>query len=58
MAGVDSDRLFFPAESAEIVQALPGEQNLHMISSPSGHDGFLIEAPQLGLLLKKTVLRD
>lgn len=58
VAGVDSDRLFFPAESAELVQALPGEQTLHMISSPSGHDGFLIEAPQLGMLLKKTVLKD
>ena len=54
----DSELALAKAESAELVQALPGEQTLHMISSPSGHDGFLIEAPQLGMLLKKTVLKD
>lgn len=58
VAAVDSDRLFFPAESAELVEALPGRQELHMISSPSGHDGFLIEAPQIGRLLHRTVLRE
>ncbi|GHD87439.1 MULTISPECIES: homoserine O-acetyltransferase [Kocuria] len=58
VAAVDSDRLFFPSESAELVAALPGEQELHTITSPSGHDGFLIETPQVGMLLRETVLRD
>lgn len=58
VAAVDSDRLFFPAESAELAAALPGEQELHTITSPSGHDGFLLETPQVGMLLRRTVLRD
>ncbi|CAL8897086.1 homoserine O-acetyltransferase [Kocuria varians] len=58
VAAVDSDRLFYPSESAELAAALPGEQELHMITSPSGHDGFLIETPQVGRLLHRTVLRD
>ena len=57
VAAVDSDRLFLPAESAELVEALPGHHELHTITSPSGHDGFLIEAPQVGMLLHNTVLR-
>ena len=56
VAAVDSDRLFLPAESAELVDALPGRQELHMLTSPSGHDGFLIETPQVGMLLHRTVL--
>lgn len=58
VAAVDSDRLFFPAESAELAAALPGEHELHTITSPSGHDGFLLETPQVGMLLRRTVLRD
>ncbi|RKQ34212.1 homoserine O-acetyltransferase MetX [Kocuria tytonis] len=58
VAAVDSDRLFLPRESAELVAALPGEQELHVITSPSGHDGFLLETPQVGRLLRATLLRD
>jgi homoserine O-acetyltransferase len=47
VAAVDSDRLYFPAQSRELAAALPGEVPLHMIEAPIGHDGFLTEIGQL-----------
>jgi homoserine O-acetyltransferase len=47
IAAVDSDRLYFPAQSRELADALPGEVPLHMIEAPIGHDGFLTEIGQL-----------
>lgn len=56
VAAVDSDRLYLPRESDVLAAALPGAVRRHTLTSPSGHDGFLIEAPQLGKLLVETVL--
>ncbi|MCC5782151.1 homoserine O-acetyltransferase [Kocuria sp. CCUG 69068] len=56
VAAVDSDRLYLPRESDVLAAALPGDVRRHTLTSPSGHDGFLIEAPQLGKLLVETVL--
>ena len=47
IAAVDSDRLYFPDQSRELADALPGEVPLHMIEAPIGHDGFLTEIGQL-----------
>ena len=47
VAAVDSDRLYFPAQSRELADALPGGAELHMIEAPIGHDGFLTEIGQL-----------
>ena len=58
VAAVDSDRLFPPEESAELAASLPGEHEARTITSPSGHDGFLLETPQVGRLLRATVLGD
>ena len=44
---MDSDRLYFPAQSRELADALPGGAELHMIEAPIGHDGFLTEIGQL-----------
>ena len=48
VAAVDSDRLYFPAQSRELADALPGQVPLHIIEAPIGHDGFLTEIGQLG----------
>lgn len=48
VAAVDSDRLYFPAQSRELAEALPGDVPLHVIEAPIGHDGFLTEIGQLG----------
>ncbi|NJC21865.1 homoserine O-acetyltransferase [Arthrobacter pigmenti] len=47
IAAVDSDRLYWPAQSHELATALPGEVTVHTITSPIGHDAFLTEIAQL-----------
>ncbi|WP_346960145.1 homoserine O-acetyltransferase [uncultured Arthrobacter sp.] len=52
VAAVDSDRLYFPAQSRELAGALPGEVPVHVIEAPIGHDGFLTEIGQLSEQLR------
>lgn len=56
VVAVDSDRLFPPRESELLAEALPGRVGVHEISSPSGHDGFLLETSQLARILRDAVL--
>ena len=55
LAAVDSDRLYFPEQSREIAELLPGEHEVHMISSPIGHDGFLTSPDQLADQMRSTL---
>jgi len=51
----DTDWLFTTAQSKEIVSALLSQQkhvSYSELSSPYGHDSFLIELDQLGALVK------
>ncbi|MFE4543136.1 homoserine O-acetyltransferase [Arthrobacter sp. NPDC056727] len=52
VAAVESDRLYFPAQSLELAEALPGNVDVHIIDSPIGHDGFLTEIGQLNAQLR------
>lgn len=52
VAAVDSDRLYFPAQSRALADALPGEVPVHVIKAPIGHDGFLTEIGQLSEQLR------
>lgn len=45
---VDTDRLFPVAQSERIAQHVPGAGPLRVVHSDYGHDGFLIEADQVG----------
>ena len=54
MGAVDSDRLYPERLSAEIVSGVPGATG-HLISSPYGHDGFLIEIDQVGALIRQAM---
>ncbi|MHA7209904.1 homoserine O-acetyltransferase MetX [Arthrobacter sp. MDT1-65] len=54
IAAVDSDRLYFPAQSTRLAAALPGAVPVHMISSPVGHDAFLTQIHQLDDQLRAT----
>lgn len=47
IAAVDTDRLYYPQESQRIADALPGDVEVHMVSTPVGHDGFLTDGHQL-----------
>lgn len=51
VAGVDSDRLFPLQQSIEFAQA-HGREPAHVITSPCGHDGFLIETTQVAELIR------
>lgn len=53
IAGIDSDRLYPPAQQAEPAALLPGADRLRIIESPYGHDGFLIETGQVGALVRE-----
>jgi homoserine O-acetyltransferase len=49
---IDSDRLFWPRLQEEIIELTPTALPLVTISSPFGHDGFLIEVETVGSVLK------
>ena len=57
VVGVDSDRLYPLRLSHEIAQARASADPTHIISSPHGHDGFLIEIAQVGKILRETLSR-
>lgn len=45
--GVDTDRLFYPAQTRQIAELTPHSHAV-IIHSESGHDGFLIESEPVG----------
>jgi homoserine O-acetyltransferase len=51
VAGVDSDRLYPPVLQQQVADVLAVP--LHLIPSPFGHDGFLIEVGAVGGLLRE-----
>lgn len=51
VAGVDTDRLYPTELQEELAGAIPGSGPMRVISSPYGHDGFLIETMQMNTLL-------
>ena len=52
---IDTDRLFPTRLQEEIVELVPSSQPLATISSPFGHDGFLIEVEEVGNLVRKAI---
>lgn len=55
VAGVDSDRLYPLRLQAEIAAAVPTCEQLRVVRSPFGHDGFLVEHDAVAALLRETV---
>jgi len=55
VASIDTDRLFPPRLQREIVELAPSALPLQPISSPFGHDGFLIEVETVGSIVRKTL---
>jgi homoserine O-acetyltransferase len=48
VAGIDTDRLYPLSLQQELARLLPGRRPLAVITSASGHDGFLLETEQVG----------
>ena len=55
VASIDTDRLFPPRLQEEIVKLTPTSAPLKLISSPFGHDGFLIEVETVGSIIRDTL---
>jgi homoserine O-acetyltransferase len=51
VVGISSDRLYPPAQQAELAAGIPGSGPARIIESPYGHDGFLIEADAVGTMI-------
>jgi homoserine O-acetyltransferase len=58
VAAVDSDRLYPPRLSQELVAAAPTAGPVRTITSPYGHDGFLIETAQVGEVVREALRVD
>ena len=54
VAVVDSDRLYRPSEG-EVIATAPTARPLITMTSPYGHDGFLIEADQVGAVVRSAL---
>lgn len=52
VVAVDTDRLYLPEQSERTAAALPGADGIRLVRSDFGHDGFLIEADQVGALVR------
>ena len=55
VVSIDTDRLFPPRLQEEIVKLAPTALPLKRISSPFGHDGFLIEVESVGSIIRETL---
>jgi homoserine O-acetyltransferase len=54
VVSVDSDRLYPPSQSEELVAACRGARHVQIVS-PHGHDGFLIEREQVGQVIHEAL---
>jgi homoserine O-acetyltransferase len=55
VVSIDTDRLFPSRLQEEIVELAPSALPLKRISSPFGHDGFLIEVETVGGIIRETL---
>lgn len=52
VVAVDSDRLFYPDDVAQLADKLPGCRGVVTVNSGHGHDGFLVENDQVTAILR------
>lgn len=57
VVGIDSDRLFPLRLQELLVESTPGAEALHIVHSPYGHDGFLVEGDQVGNFVRQALSR-
>lgn len=55
VVSIDTDRLFPPRLQRDIADAMPEKASVEVISSPFGHDGFLIEVDRVGEIIRKAL---
>lgn len=52
VAGIDSDRLYPLHQQQQLADLITTSGPLQVVVSPHGHDGFLVESEQVGVLLR------
>ena len=52
VAGITSDRLYPRELQEELARLIPRAGRMHAVSSPAGHDGFLLETEQVGDIVR------
>lgn len=52
VAGIARDRLYPLEQQLEIARLLPGDEEVHVIQSEFGHDGFLLEIETVGEIVR------
>lgn len=57
VVSVDSDRLYPAAQSQDLVEAFPRARHMRL-SSPHGHDGFLVERRLVGEIIHDALSQD
>jgi homoserine O-acetyltransferase len=57
VAGIASDRLYPLEQQLEIARLLPGHEEVHVIHSEFGHDGFLLETDAVGAVVRTALRR-
>lgn len=57
VAGIGSDRLYPLRLQQELADSIPTADGLHVVASDFGHDGFLLEAEQVGRLVEHLLRR-
>lgn len=55
VVSIDTDRLFPPRLQAEIAELAPKAEPIASISSPFGHDGFLVEVEAVGEVIRRAL---
>lgn len=56
VAGITSDRLYPRELQEELARLIPHSGRAHLVTSPAGHDGFLLESAQVGAVIREGLL--
>jgi homoserine O-acetyltransferase len=57
VVAIDTDRLFPPRLQKEIAELTPTAEEPDVLSSPVGHDGFLVEVESVGEIIRRAISR-
>jgi homoserine O-acetyltransferase len=57
VVAIDTDRLFPPRLQKEISELTPTAEEPDLLSSPFGHDGFLVEVESVGEIIRRAISR-
>jgi homoserine O-acetyltransferase len=57
VAGISTDRLYPRELQEELARLIPRAGRMNVVTSPAGHDGFLLETEQVGAIIRTALAR-